>query len=223
MNEKEGENGMRISVFAKIRTIAVSNLRHNFLPDFSLSLLLLLLTPFIFGTANVDAKAAAIPLEMFVSLIGIILLTPAFLPEQQENVRNVVESKATPSNCVYGIRICIVLLSMLVLIAAFTFYMKGNGCKFDISAAVFGTFSGSLFLGALGLFAYGLSNTITVGYMVPMVYYMLNLFGGSKYFGKLFLFSMSSGSITEKYWLVTAGMILIAFTLLLKKNIQYKQ
>jgi hypothetical protein len=211
---------MRISAFEKIRTIATSNLRHNFLPNFSLSLLLLLLTPFIFGTANVDAKAAAIPLEMFVSLVGIILLTPAFLPEQQENIRDVVESKTTSSTCVYGIRICIALLSMLALIAAFTLYMKGNGCEFDILAAVFGTFSGGLFLGALGLVAYGLSNTITVGYMVPMVYYMLNLFGGSKCFGKLFLLSMSSGSITEKYWLLAAGVVLIVFALILKKSIQ---
>jgi len=56
--------------------------------------------------------------------------------------------------------------------------------------------------------------------MVPMVYYMLNLFGGSKYFGKLFLFSMESGSVTEKHWLFAAGLVLIVFALILKKSIQ---
>lgn len=204
---------MCISASKKVRTIAVSNLRHNLPPHFVLSALLLFLTPFVFGTANVDAKTAAIPLEMFVSLIGIILLTPVFLPEQHENIRDVVESKATAMVCVYGIRIGIALLSMLALIAAFVFYMKGNGCVIDFFTAVFGTFSGGVFLGALGLLAYGRSNAITVGYMAPMAYYMLNLFGGKKYFGKLYLFSMSSGSITEKYWLISAGVLLILFTL----------
>lgn len=201
----------------------MSNLRHNFLPNFILSVLLLLLTPFVFGTANVDAKAAAIPLEMFISLIGIILFTPLFLPEQHENIRDVVESKVTTSIYVYGIRIGIALLGILALIAAFSLYMKENGCSIDFTPAVFGTFSSSFFLGALGMFAYGLSDTLIVGYMAPMVYYMLNLFGGKKCFGKLYLFSMSSGSMTEKYWLFSAAIILIVSALWIRSNSKHHQ
>lgn len=210
---------MCISASKKIRSIGVSNLRHNFLPHFLLSVLLVLLTPFIFGTANVDAKTAAIPLEMFVSLIGIILLTPVFLPEQSGSIWDVVESKVTASVFVYSIRIGIALLGMLALIVAFVLYMKGNGCAVSLVSAIFGTFSGSVFLGALGLFVYGISDTLIVGYMAPMVYYMLNLFGGRKCFGKLYLFSMSAGSMVEKYWLISVGMVLILFTLILKKKV----
>ena len=214
---------MCISASEKIRSIAVSNLRHNFLPHFILSVLLLLLTPFVFGTANVDAKTAAVPLEMFVSLIGIILLTPVFLPEQSGSIRDVVESKATAPVFVYSIRIGIALLSMLALIAAFGLYMKRNGCAVSLVSAVFGTFSGSVFLGALGLFVYGLSDTLIVGYMAPMVYYMLNLFGGKKYFGKLYLFSMSSGNMSEKYWLISVGIVLILSVLLVKSKSVHRQ
>lgn len=214
---------MCISASEKIRSIAVSNLRHNFLPHFILSVLLLLLTPFVFGTANVDAKTAAVPLEMFVSLIGIILLTPVFLPEQSGSIRDVVESKATASAFVYSIRIGIALFSMLALIAAFVLYMKGNGCAVSPVSVVFGTFSGSVFLGALGLFVYGLSDTLIVGYMAPMVYYMLNLFGGKKHFGELYLFSMSSGSIVEKYWLISVGMVLILSVLFIKSKSVHHQ
>ena len=214
---------MCISASEKIRSIAVSNLRHNFLPHFILSVLLLLLTPFVFGTANVDAKTAAVPLEMFVSLIGIIILTPVFLPEQSGSVRDVVESKATASVFVYSIRIGIALLSMLALIAAFVLYMKGNGCTVSLVSAVFGTFSSSIFLGALGLFIYGISDTLIVGYMAPMVYYMLNLFGGKKYFGKLYLFSMSSGNMSDKYWLISVGIVLILSVLLIKSKSVHRQ
>jgi hypothetical protein len=214
---------MCISASEKIRSIAVSNLRHNFLPHFILSVLLLLLTPFVFGTANVDAKSAAVPLEMFVSLIGIILLTPVFLPEQSGSIRDVVESKATASVFVYSIRIGIALFSMSALIAAFVLYMKGNGCTISLVSAVFGTFSSSVFLGALGLFVYGLSDTLIVGYMAPMVYYMLNLFGGKKYFEKLYLFSMSSGNMSEKYWLISVGIVLILSVLLVKNKSVHRQ
>lgn len=209
---------MYISAFKKIRTITVSNLRHNFLPHLILSVLLLLMTPFVFGTANVDVKTAAIPLEMFVSLIGIILITPVFLPEQQENIRDAVESKATSPVGVYVIRIGISLLTMLSLITMFVCYLKGNGCAVNLTEAVYGTFSGGVFLGALGLLAYSLSRVITVGYMVPIVYYMLNLFGAKNFFGNLYLFSMSSGSMKEKHWLFATGLILIAFALLIRSK-----
>ena len=209
---------MRLSACEKIRAIAVSNLRHNFLPQFILSVLLLLLTPFLFGTANVDAKTAAIPLEMFVSLSGVILLPPVFLPEQHEGIRNVVEAKATAPAGVFAIRIGIALVGMLALMAVFTLYMKENGCAVRFFPAVFGTFSNGVFLGALGLLAYGLSDAIAVGYMAPMVCYMLNLFGGKKYFGNLYLFSMAEGSMTEKYWLLAVEIIGMALALWCKSG-----
>ena len=66
--------------------IAKSNLRHNFAPHFLLALVLLLLTPVLFGVANLDRTASAVPLEVFVSLTGIILLTPVFQPEQNPEI-----------------------------------------------------------------------------------------------------------------------------------------
>ena len=115
------------------------------------------------------------------------------------------------------------MFSMLALIAAFVLYMKGNGCTVSLVSAVFGTFSSSIFLGALGLFIYGISDTLIVGYMAPMVYYMLNLFGGKKYFGKLYLFAMSSGNMSEKYWLISVGIVLILSVLLIKSKSVHRQ
>ena len=62
------------------------NIRHNFLPHWGLAVLILILTPVIFGITKLDEASAAMPLEMFVSLIGVILLVPVFLPEQKDEV-----------------------------------------------------------------------------------------------------------------------------------------
>ena len=64
--------------------IAKINLRHNALLSIAVAVLLCLVTPFLIGTANLNRNSAAMPLEMFVSLIGIVLLTPVFQPEQNE-------------------------------------------------------------------------------------------------------------------------------------------
>ncbi len=210
---------MQTTVLEKYSHISKINTKHNFLSRIVLSVLLLLITPQIFGTANLDAKTAAVPLEMFVSLIGIILLTPIFLPEQQEEIKEVIEVRTTNMNSIYIVRIVIALLSMLVLVTGFVIYMKTNGCEFDLSILVFGTFAEGLFLGVIGLFSYGLSNNIAIGYMLPTIYFLLNMFSESKYFGKFYLFSMSKGSFGEKYWLFGFGIILLAIALFVKQKI----
>jgi len=63
--------------------------------------MLVLLTPVLFGTSDLDAQAAAIPLEMFVSLLGIVLLTPVFHPEQNQEIAEIVASKYVSNILVY--------------------------------------------------------------------------------------------------------------------------
>ena len=55
--------------------IAKINLRHNALLSIAVAVLLCLVTPLLIGTANLDRNSAAMPLEMFVSLVGVVLLS----------------------------------------------------------------------------------------------------------------------------------------------------
>ena len=65
-------------------------MRHNFLPLLLISTVIMILTPVLFGTTGLDRKAAAVPLEMFISIIGIILLVPIFQPEQDVEIKDIV-------------------------------------------------------------------------------------------------------------------------------------
>jgi hypothetical protein len=67
-------------------------LRVNLL--FSVSVLPLI--PLIFGIGSHGSRESAFILERFVSLTGIILITPVFLPEQDKNIAELAESKYTP-------------------------------------------------------------------------------------------------------------------------------
>jgi hypothetical protein len=183
----------------------------------------LLITPIIFGTSNLDEKSSAVPLEMFIVLVGIILVIPAFLPEQQKEIKELVEAKYTGSNAVYIIRILLAVFSLFLLISGFCLIMLLNGCSFAFLPYILGTFTGSIFLGALGLLSYGISNNTAVGYMLPIIYFIFNLFGGRSFWGKLYLFSMSQGSYEEKYWLFGAALVILTLTLLLKAVIRKKR
>ena len=108
--------------------IAKINLRHNALLSIAVAVLLCLVTPFLIGTANLNRNSAAMPLEMFVSLIGIVLLTPVFQPEQNEEIDDLVSSKYCSTAKVHLIRTVYSVGIAALLICVFTVYMKMQSC-----------------------------------------------------------------------------------------------
>ena len=191
--------------------IAKKNLRHNSLLSIAASVMLCLITPLLIGTANLDLNSAAMPLEMFVSLIGIVLLTPVFQPEQNEEIYDLVSSKYCNIGKVYLIRTLYSVVVVILLICLFTVYMQTQGSDVTI-ILVFGTVANAIFLGSMGMLTSALTGNTVIGYMPPFLYYALNIGMGPK-LGSFYLFSMTVGNFRAKIWLLAAGVLMITVSL----------
>ena len=191
--------------------IAKKNLRHNSLLSIAAAVMLCLLTPLLIGTANLDLNSAAMPLEMFVSLIGIVLLTPVFQPEQNEEIHDLVCSKYCNIGKVYLIRTLYSVVVVILLICLFTVYMQTRGSDVTI-ILVFGTVANATFLGSMGMLTSALTGNTVIGYMPPFLYYALNIGMGPK-LGSFYLFSMTVGNFRAKIWLLAAGVLMITVSL----------
>lgn len=198
-----------------ILEIAKVNLKYNALLSVMVSAVIIIITPMIFGTDNLDNMASAVPLEMFVSLVGIILLTPIFQPEQNEDINDIVSSKYISTSKIYLIRTAYSAIILTSLISLFGIYMKAQNC--DVTPLlIIGTLANAVFLGSLGMIFAAISNSTIIGYMIPMVYYALNFGMGSK-LGNYYLFSMSNLDFKPKIWLIITGGLLISASLLVKQ------
>lgn len=196
---------MESEFLAKIVKI---NLRHNFLQHLFAAIGIVILTPVIFETSSLDGKLAAQPLEMFLCLSGAILFTPIFLPEQDENIRDLIRSKRTNYLAVCAVRFAYSAVVLAAIIGGFTFFMRA--CESAVGwQHFFGAFVTALFLGALGFLGAGISGNVTVGYMVAMIYYIAN-FTLKEKLGNFYLFSMSSGNGDGKLFLLAAALLLVA-------------
>ncbi|MDE7308242.1 MAG: hypothetical protein K2N61_06185 [Lachnospiraceae bacterium] len=187
--------------------IAKNNLRHNSLLSVIAAVILCLLVPLFIGTANLDKLSAAMPLEMFVSLIGVILLTPVFGPEQNEEIRDLTAVKYFGIRKIYCIRTVYSAVIIVLLIGLFFIYMNIQNCEVTPMLA-FGTIADALFLGGMGMFVSAVSDNTVIGYMPPLFYYALN-FGMGEKLGKFYLFSMAAGEYKAKLWMLAAGVLLI--------------
>ncbi len=192
--------------------IAKANLWHNARLPIAVSILLCLLTPLLIGTANLDRRSAALPLEMFVSLVGAMLLTPVFQPEQNPEIHDLAASKYCSMEKVYAVRILYSVLAAALLIALFTGYMRLRNS--DVSPALaLGAMADALFLGSMGMLASALTGNTVIGYMPPLLYYALNMGMGAK-LGRFYLFSMAIGDYGAKLWMLAAGAAMAALALL---------
>lgn len=190
-------------------SIGKTNLKCNLIPHILISFVLLMFSPLLMGVENLDASMTAKVLEMYVALIGIILLTPLLLPEQNKEIKDLVESKYTPGIIVYLIRLFEASICLILLIGGYVAILKYNNCVFPEIKFFLGTLTEAIFLGAIGFCAYSLCEQIAISYMLPIVYYVMAIGGGKKLLGDFYLFSMIYGSYEEKVNLAVTGMVLL--------------
>lgn len=202
--------------FSETAKIVQINLRHNFLVHFGIAVAVAILTPLVFSISALDFASSARPLEMLLCMTGTVLLTPVFLPEQNENIRDVIRSKRFDYLSVCIIRVIYSIIALAAIIGVFVFVMKL--CECDVTLAHFGAgFGSAYFLGAIGLAFAKFGESPTVGYMASMIYYMLN-FIGSK-LGGFWLFTMSNGMKSVNFSLMIWGTVIIAGTFIVSKII----
>ncbi len=200
---------------AAFRSILVVNVKHFFPVHMGLAVVLALLTPVLFNITGLDAQRAAQPLEMFLSLTGMVLLVPVFSPEQEEGTRDVIRSKKVDYLAVCQIRVLYSIFFLALLVAGFVLVM--NACESQVSIRHFQAgFASALFLGAVGFAFAGISGNVTVGYMAAFIYYLCNM-ALKKKLGIFYLFSMCGGDNSGKLLLVLAALVLMEAVFLWKR------
>lgn len=194
--------------------IIAYNLKYHFTPHAILAVLLLLITPLLFGIKNLDAAAVSAVLELFISLLGTVLLTPVFMPESKAEIEDTVASKYVSSLFVAGLRIICGICALAIFISAFSFILYGGNCDISVKMSA-GCFVSALFLGAAGVLAYAAADNIAAAYMVSLMIYGINFAGGKK-LGSFYLFSMLSGEYKPKIGFFIAALALIIAALKIK-------
>ncbi|MBQ8967549.1 hypothetical protein [Ruminococcus sp.] len=195
--------------------VVFSDAKHNFIIHYLAAIGLLLVSPVVFGFSGLDERLAAIPLEMLAPILGIILMTPVFMPEQNESIYDVVRSKKISHTLVCLLRILLSAVIIALLVGGLSLHMYHSGSQ--VTARVFASaLISALTLGALGTFASALGDSSIIGYMVSASYFVLNMLLHNK-LKKFDLFTFTDGGTKVNLWLAAAAAILVFAALLWRK------
>lgn len=193
------------SGYGKILSV---NLRHNFLLPFVSAAGVFVLTLLLFNVTSLHGEDAARPFEFLLSWMGVMLLVPIFLPEQNKDIRDVIRSKKIDYLKICVIRVLYSVAALVGLESLFVGIMRWRESTVTL-AQWFGGITAALFLGAVGLAAAGMSDNTTVGYMAAMIYYLAN-YGLKDKLGYFYLFSMSAGEYEGKGFMLIGAISLMA-------------
>lgn len=202
-------------VLKKYLDIIIYNIKYHISIRFLFALFIIFFTPIFFSLNDLDYLASSYPLEYFISTIGIVMLTPIFETEIKSNSKEVLEGKYLNYTIVYVIRLLISILLMLGLIMCIVCYMIYNNCDISFLKYTIGTFSTSIFFGSLGFFILGISNNIVISYMIPFVYYIINIACGPNMLGKFYIMTLITGG-NNKLIILLISFSIILLTIIIR-------
>ena len=95
--------------------------------------------------------------------------------------------------------------------------MIWNGCEINL-AMMFGTVADAMFLGSIGLFTAAVTNNLTVSFMPPIIYYLVNIVIQRK-LGVFNLFDMMNGNYASNIWIFLVGTVFVIASIWVKRMI----
>lgn len=199
-------------------SIGKVNLKFNLLPHIIAVLFLALLAPMIMGVSNLDPLQSAKVVDLYLSLFGIVLCVPLFIPDEDYSIRELVQSKKESMLIVHVIRLVEGVVALLVSLVLFLLVMKQQGSQFPYFQYLYGGIANCLFLGGLGILSYSIVDNLAVAYMIPVLYYVMCMGGAKRYLAKFYLFSMMGGSVEDKIYLLTTGIVMIVFGIIIRNS-----
>lgn len=192
----------------EVLKIAKVNIIHQFLPHLVLMGLVMLLSPFLYGTKNLIGFQTAKIYEMYLSILGVIAITPIMHIEQNKDMIHLLNTKKIRLITVWGIRFFYSVLLLTGILLLYGLYLKTGNCEISYKL-IGGGLATAFCLGSMGMLSFSIFNNIPVSYMIPMIYFILSMGMGEK-LGLLFLFSMTKGSYEPKPVLLVIGIVLAA-------------
>lgn len=193
-----------------------SFIRRHYFPTLLLTLLLCALSGGIMSFRNLSQNQAAMVMEMYVAFLGILLLTPLFVPEQDREIWMLEQSKAFSLWKLYLLRTVTAIVILVLVISGFLGVLAVQSKGLDLGRLWWGSICEILFLGSLGYFVGAVTNQVILGYMVSVLYYIVNV-GGSKRLGVFALFRMMKEEYGFWPYMLAAALLLIAAGVFLRE------
>lgn len=205
-----------INIVSKMKIIK-HNVKILFGVNTIIAVLYACLIPLAFSFKSIDYFQIIKISELYIPLIGIILLSYITSIEKTNLIEELSFVKKLSFNFIFLIRFFINTLLIILILVALFWDAKYQGAVFPFNKIFIGSLVSAIYLGIIALTAYNLTENLAVGYMISFGYYFFEFSTKGKYTKELYLFSLLKDSFTEKIYLSIGIAILLIINLIIIK------
>lgn len=193
----------------KIKRIFWHEYRSHLRKPLLQAVLILAFCALIFGFQN-ELQIKILVLERMLPLMGVVLLSPLFEFEKEEEIQMLLLSKFHQP---YYIHILRLLLRLGIYFGLTLFYIWGQYPKASFSFILnygFHSFSIGILVSSFGVFAFGVTRHLVGSYVLPMMIFLLNWVAKPKQLGLAYLFRWSQDLMSpdELYFALGIGFMI---------------
>ncbi|MBP1045994.1 hypothetical protein I6N96_06845 [Enterococcus sp. BWM-S5] len=202
----------------KVRSVAETFIRCHYLRYMLGGVLFLLLLPSIVSLENLDMFQSAKVLEYWYSLIGLLLLFPLYLPDNEEEALAIIRSKRTSYSWIVCVRLIIESVYAVFLLILLLIMMKHGHSTFSVAYFLIRGSGAAFFLGGLSALVFAVVRHPVPSLLVPFFYYLVNMMNKEEYFGYVDLFSVAQNSWLSGLTQLLTGCLLFWISISLTKK-----
>ncbi|MBU5436446.1 hypothetical protein KQI42_00415 [Tissierella sp. MSJ-40] len=151
--------------------------------------------------------------EQLLSPLGIAIFVRIALIEHEYGVDEIVYSKIYSYWKTVLYRIVIISIQLLLVLVIAFIPLKFIGVDFKIVTILFGSYVTSFYLGTIGMISAYITKQISVGVLIPFLYYFFEMFSKGRFTKSFYLFGMMKENYTSKIKLFFIAIILIGLCL----------
>jgi len=156
--------------------------------------------------------------DQLFSPLGIIMFVRTALYELEYKTSEMVYSKIYPYWRSILYRIIIISIQLFLVLSIAFVPLKFFRVDFNLVNILFGSFVTSFFLGIIGMILGYITNEVSVGVLIPFLYYFFEMFSKGKYTKGYYLFGMIVGNYASKIRLFSIAIFLVILLMIVIKK-----
>lgn len=202
----------------RYKYVLTSELKYRIFENIIFSIVVLLFIYIVFGLNNISKEIETIVIERGLPVIGIIMISPLFQYELDNDLYDVLKLKNISIVKIIFLRLILRIILFTSIILIYGKFL--NSESFDYINVVYHSLSLGLLFSSIGVFFFGITKNIVFSYLAPIIFLSFQWMSSYKKIGELYLFRwyVSLKSYDGFYLLISLFFLFLGVYFFIRKD-----
>lgn len=200
--------------------IVKKEIKYNLLKPILISTIVFFIIFLFFGVTRISEENMIYIMEGFLPLIGIILMTPVFEQEHDYGVEQTIRTRRTSFSKTLICRTIVRILIYFLITILFAVFLNSSNSYMHYEKFLPQSLGIGFLYGSLGLLFFSITFNLIIGYLIPILYFMGNMFLGYEKMKVFYLFRLKMDMDLQYgyYFLIGIILIIVGVIIRMKKS-----